>query len=444
MRGRVVAAGQAVVSRALDLTVVPGLPPTLVAVGSIDWVSDSGTTATDWAAAAFNAFDGPLSSAGFGDVVLQAPGQGGLLSVAAGNGWVAVAGTHIDTSTADNSYGNARLMIDAEKRCDLSLSVAAPAELTFRGTAPAALTATITNEGTRACSGTLAASSPYRVDGFTTGMLAPQASVTANAVPVHSGGPRRAEDFMRVSLEAPEDANSTNDAALVHLVFRYCDLALQPVSGGGLIPNEGTRAYEVILRNAGTAACRVRVGSQASYSVDGGKRVSDRVPGSAPAKASPGARVSVPLRVGAEGDVNPRDNESSVTATVVGVGDSDVRGWGSRALSGRASGGRGAKLKPASLRVSRVDVAVVSLGAKSCGWLSSADGRFSTRRPPAGGGCGTPRWLRARGTTRWRFTLRRALPAGRYAVYSRASIGAGFAEAKFSAKDKNRIDFRVR
>ena len=137
MRGRVVPASQAIVSRALDLTVVPGLPPTLVAVGSIDWLSDTSSTNTDWAAAAFNTFEGPLASAGFGSTVLQAPGQGGLLSAAAGAGWVAVAGTHVDASTADNSYGNARLLIDAEKRCDLALAVAEPAEITFRGAAPA-------------------------------------------------------------------------------------------------------------------------------------------------------------------------------------------------------------------------------------------------------------------------------------------------------------------
>ena len=88
-----------------------------------------------------------MASAGFGSAVLQAPGQGGLLSAAAGAGWVAVAGTHVDSNTADNSYGNARLLIDTEKRCELALAVAEPAEIVFRGTAPSALTATITNNG---------------------------------------------------------------------------------------------------------------------------------------------------------------------------------------------------------------------------------------------------------------------------------------------------------
>ena len=53
-----------------------------------------------------------------------------------------MAGTRVDSSIADDGFGNARLLIDAEKRCDLALSVAEPAEITFTGNAPAALTAT--------------------------------------------------------------------------------------------------------------------------------------------------------------------------------------------------------------------------------------------------------------------------------------------------------------
>jgi hypothetical protein len=436
MRGRVVGAGQPVVSRALDLAVVPGLPPTLVTAGSVDWVSDTGSTATDWAAAAFNGFEGPLASAGFGDVVLQAAGQGGLLSVAAGAGWAAVAGTLIDASTADNSYGGARLLIDADKRCDLAVSVAAPAEIVFRGAAPAGLTATVTNHGTRACAGTLRAAAPYALDAWDTGPLAPNASVTATALPVRYSGARRAEDFMKVSVAAAGDSDTTNNDALVHLVFRYCDVRLHALGASGLIPDEGTRAFAVTLSNAGTSACRVRLGRAAPYSLERGKSVEDRIRAAAPRGARPGKRAAVVLRASAGDDVEPQDNSVAVSPVVVGVGDTRIARWGARSISGTAARGRGAGLKAAQLRVRRVEVAVMRRAGKRCRWLT-ASGGFATRS------CTTPRWLRARGTTRWRLTLRRALPGGRYTIRSRATIGAGFPEASFSTRDRNQVTARI-
>ena len=51
--------------------------------------------------------------------------------------------------------------------------------------------------------------------------------------------------------------------------------------------------------------------------------------------------------------------------------------------------------------------------------------------------------VRATGTTRWRFALRKALATGRYTVYSRAVIGAGFPEASFAKADRNRVQFRI-
>ncbi len=262
MRGQVVPDGQAVVSQALDLDIVPGLPTTLVAAGSVDYGSETGSTTTDWAAAAFNNFEGPLAQAGFGDIVLQAPGSGRLLGVAAGpGGWAAVAGTHVDSSIADNSFGNARLLIDAEKRCDLALSVAEPAEITFTGNAPAALTATVRNNGSKPCDGgTLGVTAPYRLGAVSTGEIAPGASFTAAAVPLAYDGARRAEDFLTITLLAPGDANTANNEAAVHVVFSYCNLAVRGVGRAGLIPNEGRRSFELSLRNTGTAACRVRVG----------------------------------------------------------------------------------------------------------------------------------------------------------------------------------------
>jgi hypothetical protein len=152
----------------------------------------------------------------------------------------------------------------------------------------------------------------------------------------------------------------------------------------------------------------------------------------------------VVLRAAADGDVDVRDNAAVVSPVVVGVGDSDVRAWGRRGFAGRAVRGRGPGLKRSLLRLSRVDVAVVRHRKGRCAWLTARRGGFVSRRPSSAGGCGTPRWLRTRGTGRWSLRLARPLPAGRYTVYSRASIRAGFPEARFTARDRNRVDFRLR
>jgi hypothetical protein len=250
--------------------------------------------------------------------------------------------------------------------------------------------------------------------------------------------------MVRISLRVTDDSDTTNNDALVHVVFRYCDLAVRSAGTSGLVPSEGTRSFAVSLRNAGTVACQVKVGSRSAYRLDGGKSTADRIPGAAPAGARVSARVRVPLRLSPRDDVDLTNNAATVTATVVGVGDSDIRDRSARRFSGRASAGRGAKLKASALRVARVEIAVLREGSKRCGWLTSERGSFSARKPLADGSCGSPRWLRASGSARWRFALKRALGAGRYTVYSRAVIGAGFPEARFSAADRNRIQYRIR
>jgi hypothetical protein len=445
MRGRVVAADQAVVSQALDLDVVPGAPATLVVAGSVDYAADNGSTLTDWAAAAFNHFDGALADAGFGDVVLQAPGSGRLLGVAPGpNGWAAVAGTHIDSSIADNSFGNARLLIDADKQCDLALTVAEPAEVTFRGLAPAEVTATVRNVGTRTCGGTLGVPAPYRLGAVSTGPIAPGASMTASAVQLAYDGPRRAEDVLQIALAAPDDRNEANNLAAVHVVFSYCNVALRRVGSAGLIPNEGARRFDLLLRNTGTAACRIRVGGKPGYSLRAGQSASDRLRVGAPKGAVVGKRVDLVLRAGADGDVDPRDDAVGVSPRVVGVGDSDIRRAGARGFAGTATKGRGEGVKRKRLRAVRVEVAVLRRGGKRCSWLASRRGGFAGRERSQDGRCTAPRWLRADGVKQWRFRLRQPLPGGRYRVYSRATIAAGFPEARFSEQDRNMIDFTVR
>jgi hypothetical protein len=51
-------------------------------------------------------------------------------------------------------------------------------------------------------------------------------------------------------------------------------------------------------------------------------------------------------------------------------------------------------------------------------------------------------WLRAKGTKTWRVRTA-GLPAGHYELLSRATIGAGFREASFTAGDHNRVAFTV-
>jgi len=128
---------------------------------------------------------------------------------------------------------------------------------------------------------------------------------------------------------------------------------------------------------------------------------------------------------------------------VVRVGDSRVRRAGARRLSGTATKGAG-PLRAAALRPSRVHVAILRRSGKRCRWLTSARGRFTSRKAGPGGSCPSPRWVAAAGTRRWRLRLAKALPRGAYVVFSRVTIGAGFREARFSTRDGNRVALRVR
>jgi hypothetical protein len=128
---------------------------------------------------------------------------------------------------------------------------------------------------------------------------------------------------------------------------------------------------------------------------------------------------------------------ATITARVVGVGDSAARSASARRFSGTASAGRGGASK-ARLRVRSVQIAVQRKTGKLCRWLTGSGGHLSAARS-----CSRPTWLRATGTARWRYTLGRALPGGSYVVRSRAVIRAGFPEASFSRSDGNLRSFRV-
>jgi hypothetical protein len=98
-----------------------------------------------------------------------------------------------------------------------------------------------------------------------------------------------------------------------------------------------------------------------------------------------------------------------------------------------------------------VDVAFLRLtkGVKAaakkrrCQWLKSKRARFKALKPRAGT-CTKPVWLKAKGTRRWSFRLKRRLPKGRYVVYARAVNRAGVWDARFSPKRGNKRRFKVR
>jgi hypothetical protein len=53
------------------------------------------------------------------------------------------------------------------------------------------------------------------------------------------------------------------------------------------------------------------------------------------------------------------------------------------------------------------------------------------------------RWRTAKGTVKWKFTLKHPLAPGRYVVFSRAIDDQGLAETAFSGRAGNRRAFRV-
>lgn len=448
-RGRLITPDQVVVSRGSDLVVMPGVPDTLVVVGSV-----TPSTTTYWGAAAFNGLDGDVASMPTGDVVVPTAGPRGIVGVAAGDGWVSVAGDVQDASTSDRSFGEARLLVDADKTCDLAVKIVRPLELDVRPPAPGSLDLSITNSGTRTCGGTLSAPPAYAIShgGVTgpiaTGSLAPGDTLDLPGVLVTRAGAPRARDILKLSLAAPGDVNPANNDVSIGVRFAFCDAALRPVGSPSLIPSEGAATFEFSVRNRGTVACRrVRVSPTAggtatptpSFAVAAGRSVTDDVRVTARPPGAVGSRQTLTFALTSSHDLNAANDGATLVVRVVGVGDSAIGGLrGGRVLLGSATRGRG-HLKARQLRVSRVDVAVRRVGG--CRWLAGVSGRLRTRTART---CDRPVWLRARGTRSWRLVLSRRLPAGRYLVRSRTTIGVGFREARFSGPDGNLRSFRVR
>jgi len=453
MRGSLIASDQVAASIGADLDVLSG---TLVVVG---WTSFNSRVL--WSAAAFNGLEGDLAQAGYGDLVIPTTEEfARLVDVAAGSGWLAATGPLISFNPFGTSFGTIRLLVNAasaDRRCDLGIDVPTPLELVFNGNRPAPVTVRVNNHGTVPCTGDISLSQGYemRLDGragpIATGMLLPGASyLTQGAQLVYGGLPRRS-DVIELRVSAAGDADERNNVHRLRAVFSYCDLRLRRIGASGHVPNEGSRRFEFLLRNVGTAPCRrIRLsavrGARSPRSTDpftlgAGRSASEEIGARVAGRPGVGRRVKMRFRVRADEDVNPGNDTASLAPLVVGVGDTNARAPRRHVtgFEGRARPGRG-PMKPRRLRVTRVDIAVRRMGG-GCRWLASHAARFRKARAAQGGRCRPAVWLRAQGTRSWRYSLARTLPPGRYVLYTRATIAAGLREASFSARDGNMITF---
>jgi uncharacterized delta-60 repeat protein len=466
MRGQVVPGGESPQSEGLALAVVPGVPTSLVVVGSVRYAF-AGDTREDWGAAAFNGFEGDLGAAGFGDLVLDTPNRVNRLTgvAAAGEGIAMVAGPldaepRPDGSVVqDTSFGNARFLIDREKRCNLSVKITAPLELVLRGLAPSTVGLEVQHVGTRPCAGVVDVPAPFAATGgsISTGLLTPGDVVRYPSVGVTYVGARpirQSQLQVSVTPVGDTDSDAADNLASKLAAFAYCDVGLLRLDEAAQLPNEGSRNIEVRIRNSGTLTCP-RAGLKLSgaarlvqpfapFTLVAGSSATDKLPVAAPKGAVIGRDVRFDFLASSSGeDLNPADNRVGVTARVVAVGDTRIRAAGPRTLSGTATNGRGGRSKT-STTLSRVEISVESLKGKQCRHLRSVAGRLATTQGRRSAGCRSPIWLRATGTRRWSVKLKGRLPAGRYRLRSRAVTRNGFPEATFGTKDRNSRIFRVR
>jgi hypothetical protein len=464
MRGQI-AADQVVASTGADLDVLSG---TLVVVGSTNFNSRLLLSA-----AAFNGLEGDLAQAGYGDLVIPTTEEfSRLVDVAAGSGWLAATGPLIGFNPFDTSFGTIRLLVNAaipavvnadsapDRRCDLGIDVPTPLELVFGGDRPAPITVRVSNHGTGQCTGDISISQGYemrlgsRAGPIATGVLLPGASYLTQGAQVVYGGPRRRSDVIELRVSAAGDADERNNLQRLRAVFSYCDLRLSRVGASGLAPNEGSRRFEFLLRNIGTAPCRrIRLsavrgarspGSTDQFTLGPGRSASEEITARLTGRPPVGRRVKMTFRARADEDVNAGNDTASISALLVGVGDTDARAPRGHVtgFEGRARPGSG-PVKPRLLRVERVDIAVRRLGA-GCRWLASHAARFRNVGGAPARRCERAVWLPAQGTRSWRYSLTRALPPGRYVLYTRATIAGGLREASFSARDANEITFTAR
>ena len=351
----------------------------------------------------------------------------------------------------------ARILVDDEKRCDLALTVVAPLELIMRGVTPSTVTLRATNNGKRACGGTITVPAPYSTApaALPTGKLGPgQAVVVVPSIAYGAALP--ADDTLSFTLVAPGDTALGDNEARLHVLFSFCDLQLRRVGGPRVLGFEGALRYDFTVRNSGTADCTrasIAVGGSARralaterYTVPPGQSVTDEVMVAVRRRmVRPGARAPISFAVSATGDVQAANNVQAHQPLVVRVGDSTARRPKNRnrLFTGTAKPARRVQgVKRRAGRVARVEIAIRRAG-KRCNWLATAAGGLRLVPKGLGGTCDQPVWVRVDGTDDWRLRLRRALPKGRYTLFSRAVTRNGAVEGAFSFKDRNKIRFRI-
>jgi hypothetical protein len=439
-----------------DLVVVPGDPDTLVVGGSM-LGSAGGRRA--WAAGAFNDLGGPLAAMPAGKLLLPPDPSyttdSGIVSLAAAGTETVAAAGHL-SSGGSPAFGAARMLVDAEKRCDLSVAIAGPLEVVFSGLGDAGIQVRVANHGSRGCGGTLGTAAPYSLSGpLAVGPLAPGASQLLDLRVAHAGA-KPSTGQLVVDLDAPADGATGDNLATVPTRFSFCDAVLRRIGPSGAIAAGTTRRFEFTVRNAGTATCTGvhlvalagsrRIDRVVPYSIRPGLSVTDDMLVAIAKAPKAGTRKPLGFGVVASGDVNPADDIVGASPKSIRMAHARTgapRAKGTR-YSGRAFAGSGRKVAKSLLKVRRVDVAIQKLGGKGCHWIGSVTGRTTKVKPGRKRACDTPVWITATGTSAWSLTLQRKLAKGRYRLLARAVTSDELTENTFTRKGRNRIDFRVR
>ncbi len=124
-----------------------------------------------------------------------------------------------------------------------------------------------------------------------------------------------------------------------------------------------------------------------------------------------------------------------------------IRRPGRRVLKARRLGAISGTAGPDG-QVSKVEIAIRRIDRRllkrgRCAWLRGTRGRFRQTRAKQRK-CVDPRFLRASGTTSWRYKLKRTLKPGRYEIYARVTLADGRRHTSFSKSRGNLKSFRLK
>ena len=248
----------------------------------------TGDAGTDWAAAAFNDLTAGVGSFGSDDTVLATPGQGTIVAVAPGPGdWAAVGGSLLDLNSADTSFGTARLLIDADKECDLGLEVVPPRwrSPSSRG-GPSRWSSRSRTPGTRACGGAVSVPAPYAACPARRRRPARDRGAGRRRVDhalrraAHLRGARRRDDITTFSVAAAGDENAANNVRRCASTSSTATCGCRSEGGGaGAFPTRRPRASrsERSATSGRRPAAGSRSGSPAAAARREGRQLHARV-----------------------------------------------------------------------------------------------------------------------------------------------------------------------